>query len=489
MSDLLLLHGTIVTVDPQRRIIEDGAIAIDGNRISVVGRAADFTGHQAARSIDCTGHTIIPGLVDAHGHAGHSLIKTLGADSPSLWMRIVTPTYFNYTTREFWYADGLVSALERLRAGVTCGVSVMASMPRSDDPVFAINHARAYSEVGIREIICTGPTGLPWPHSATRWDEGQPKRHLVSFEEMIAGAETAIQECNKSADGRILVYLTPFTIVASIDPSNPTSPDRATKLTADDRMQAKRVRETAAKWGVRIHSDAFAGMVRMAIQDRENAILGPDVHIQHCIDLSLEEVDILARTGTHVSHSPGGRAPILAMLSKGVNVAITTDGTSPRRPFDLLLAAREVQFAHQLQNNDPYLLPPGRLLEMITIDAARALGLDAEIGSIEAGKKADLTILDFRQPHLVPNWMVVHRLLYEATGSDVITVIVDGRILMENRKVLSVDVGASLSRGEAEARALVERAGLSPYLTDPGWGRISRSFAEPIPLPSPPQVQ
>jgi len=490
MSDLLLVHGVVVAMDPARRIIEDGAVAIRGERIEEVGATdALLPRHASAERIDCTGRAVIPGLVDAHGHAGHSLVKTLGCDSPSLWMRIVTPTYFNYTTREFWRADGMVSAIDRLSMGVTCGASVLASMPRSDDPEFSINHARAYAEVGVREILCVGPAGLPWPHPVTRWETGRPDRRMVSFEEMLAGAETVIEACNGSADGRILVYLTPFTIVPSIDPSNPTTPDRAVKLTLDDRLQARRVREVAAKRRVRIHSDAFGGMVRMARQDRENALLGPDVHLQHCVGLSLQEVDILAETGTHMTHSPGGRAPVLAMLSKGVNVAITTDGAAPRQTFDLLQAARQAQFAHQLLNNDAYLLPVGRLFEMITIDAAKALGLDNEIGSLEPGKKADVAIVNLRQPHLVPNWMVVHRLIYEAVGQDVETVIVDGKILMRDGKVLTVDVEAALDEGERQARALVERAGLESHLTDPGWGRLSRAFDAPVELPRPPEAR
>jgi len=489
MTDLLLLHGTVITVDRDRRVIEDGAVAISGDRIVEVGTSAELEPkHVGKKIVDCRGKVVIPGLVDAHGHAGHSLIKTIAADTPSMWMRIVTPTYYHYATRDFWYADGLVSGLERLRAGVTTGASIIASMPRSDDPVFGINHAKAYTEVGIKEILCVGPAGLPWPHPVTRWDTGKPISHDVTFEEMIEGAEAVIEAVNGSADGRIKVYLTPFTIAPSVDPSNPSTPDKAVNLTADDRMQARRVRETARKWGVRIHSDAFAGQVRMAFQDKENALLGPDVHLQHCIGLSHEEVDILAETGTHMTHSPGGRAPILDMISKGVNVAITSDGTAPRRPFDMFQMARMAQFAQQMLHADQYLLPPGKLLEMITIDAAKALGLDHEVGSLDAGKKADVTIIDMRQPHLTPNWMVVHRLMHQAVGSDVDTVIVDGKILMEGRKVLTVDMIDALDFGEREAWALVERAGLRAHMHDPGWGQLSRTFSEPIVPPALPRI-
>jgi len=489
MSDLLLIHGIIVTMDPQRTIIEDGAVAIVGDRIAAVGAtSALLPKYPAARIIDCTGRAIIPGLVDAHGHAGHSLVKTVGADTPSLWMRIVTPMYFHYTTPEFWLADGYLSALDRLSVGVTTGVSVIGSAPRSDDPTFAINHTKGYAEAGLRGIVCVGPAGQPWPHPVTRWIDGKPQRYSVEFEEMLAGAEAVIETVNGTADGRIQAFITPFTIIASIDPSNPTTPDRATRLGDADRLQGRRIKEIAAKYGVRIHSDAFAGHVRLAWQDPETAILGPNVHLQHCIGLSLEEVDILAETGTHMSHSAGGEAPVIEMMTRGVNVAITTDGTAPRATFDLLQGARLAQLAHQWRRHDSYLLPPGKVLEMITIDAAKALGMATEIGSLEVGKKADIAIVNLRKPHLVPNWMVVHRLVEQATGQDVETVIVDGRVLMENRKILSLDPEAIMAEAEAEARAVVRRAGLETNLTGPGWGQISRTFDAPISLPFPPET-
>jgi cytosine/adenosine deaminase-related metal-dependent hydrolase len=479
----------MVTVDSARRIIEDAALAVSGDRIVDIGTPEELAPrHQDKQIVDCRGKLIIPGLIDAHGHAGHALIRSIAADTNSLWMRIVTPAYYHYVTRDFWYADGLVSGLERLRAGVTTSASIITSMPRSDDPVFAINHARAYSELGLREIICVGPAGLPWPHPVTRWESGRPERRNVSFEEMIEGAEAVIETLNGSAEGRIKVFLTPFTIVPSVEPSNASTPDLAVNLTEDDRMQARRVRETARRWGVRIHSDAFAGQIRMAFQDKENAILGPDVHLQHCWGISHEEIDILAETGTHVTHAPPGRStPILEMMSKGVPVAITSDGASPSRHFDMFQTARLAQFTqHLLHNHDRYLLPPGKVFEMVTIDAARAIGMDHEIGSLEVGKKADIAIIDMHKPHLAPNWMPVHRLVHQVLGSDVDTVIVDGKILMKAGTVLTANVEDALMFGDAEAWALVERAGLQAHMHDPGWGKLHRTFQEPVTLPVPP---
>lgn len=478
MTATVFRHATVIPVDRERRIIEDGAVRVVGDRIDQVGPDAEVTVEPGDRVIDCRGKLILPALIDAHGHAGHCLIRSLAADVTPQWMKIVTPLYYHYTTRDFWYADGLVSGLERLRAGVTTGVSIISSMPRSDDPQFAVNHARAYSEIGLREIICTGPAGLPWPREVTRWETGTPTRRSISFSEMMEGAEAAIQTLDGTDDGRIRVYLTPFTIVPSIDPSNISTPDQAVFLTPDDRMHARAVRELARKYGIRLHSDAFAGHIRLAFQDKENALLGPDIHLQHCWGISPAEIDILAETGTPVTHAPPGRStPVIEMMARGINLAITTDGTAPSRFFDLLQTARLFQSVqHVLRNHDRFFFPPGKVLEMITIDAARALGLDHEIGSLEAGKKADIVVLDMDQPHLTPPWMPVHRLIHQATGADVEMVMVDGRILMQDRKVLTVDMKAALAEGRREADALVERAGAQVWQHDPGWGQLYRTF-------------
>ncbi|GHG32693.1 amidohydrolase family protein [Paracoccus aerius] len=480
MTAIVFRHATVIPVDTQRRIIEDGAVRVLDDRIDQVGPDAEVLAQPGDRIIDCRGKLIIPGLVDAHGHAGHCLIRSIASDVNPQWMKIVTPIYYHATTREFWYADGLVSGLERLRAGVTTGVSIISSMPRSDDPVFAVNHARAYSEIGLREVICIGPAGLPWPREVTRWETGEPKRRSVTFAEMMEGAEAAIQMLDGSDDGRIRVYLTPFTIVPSIETSNISTPDQAIALTPDDRMHARIVRELARKHRVRLHSDAFAGHIRLAWQDKENALLGPDIHLQHCWGISPAEIEILAETGTHVTHAPPGRStPVIEMMARGINVALTTDGTAPSRYFDMLQTARLFQSVqHVLRNHDRFFFPPGKVLEMITIDAARALGMEDQIGSLESGKKADLVIVDMNRPHLTPQWMPVHRLIHQATGADVDLVMVDGNILLEGGRVTTTDEGEALRRAEQEAIKLVQRSGASRYMHDPGWGQLYRTFKE-----------
>lgn len=470
LIDLLLTNGFVVTMNPSRQLIEDGAVAIQGNKIIDVGDTRTLVEkHNAKRTINCQGKVIMPGFVDAHGHAGHSLFKTLATDNIADWMPIMTTTYNHFVTDDFWYDEGRLSALERLKSGVTTGVSVVGSVPRSDDPIFAINHTKAYAEVGVREIICTGPANPPWPKQYSRWVDGNRIIYDVTYEDAIKGAEAVIEATNHTHNDKIRAYITPYVIVTSVIGSGATPLEQLSKLTDHDRKQAKTIRQIAKKYDTRIHSDAFGGMIHLAIQDKDYTLLGPDVHLQHCRGLSFDETKILADSGTNVSASPGfgsitARTPITELLELGTTVAITTDGTSPISPFDMFQAMRKTQLIQQAALRDYYYLPPGKLLEMVTIDAAKCVGMDDEVGSIEIGKKADIITIDFNQPHLTPTYMHVHRLVYQAVANDVDTVIVDGEVLMENRTVLTVDENEIMEQANQTATETIKRASLETFM-------------------------
>lgn len=479
MAVKIVWGRTVVTVDDERRVIDDGAVAIDEHgRIAAVGPRTKIEASypDAQERIGGPEFAVLPGLVDAHGHAGHSLVKTVGADRPDVWMDVMTSFYFNRTTEEFWYVDGLLSAVDRLRNGVTTAMSVMGSRPRADVPDWARAHARGYAEVGIADVVGLGPSGNPMPSPSSVEDAGGWEQRSSTLEEMIATTETAIKELDGTRGGLTRVFVTPFTIVPSIYGSGPSTPHAAQRLTAADREHGAAVRDLARRTGTRIHSDAFGGHVRLAMQDPETAILGPDVHLQHCVGLDDEEVAMLAETGTHASHAPGGFANTPSMMAQGIVVAATTDGSAPQRPFDLLLAARAVREAHVARSQDRYLFPPGKLLEMITIDAATVMGMADEIGSLEVGKRADLLLIDTAKPHLTPWWMPVHRLVQQATGRDVDTVIVGGEVLLAGGVPTKVDTSEIVARSEDTARRHLEAGGLAEHLTDPGWGQIRRVF-------------
>ncbi|MBP8784266.1 MAG: amidohydrolase family protein [Synergistaceae bacterium] len=475
--DLILKHATVVTMDAERRTLEDGAVAIDKGRIAGVGSTDEICRNFSGKEeMDCRRKLVMPGMIDAHGHAGHALFKTIGVDSRSHWMHIATPTYHHYTTDEYWYLEGRVAALERMKMGVTCGLSVISSAQRADDPVFGCNNAKAYAEVGIRGVVAVGPCNPPYPRKFSRWIDGKRVEKEISFEQTLEATEAVIETWDHQAGDTIRVFVAPFVLITSIFGSGASAADVAVDLSELDRLMMRRVREIASKYKTRIHTEAFGGMIRLAHRD-ENALLGDDVHIQHCTGISFEEAMILAETGTHVTSAPGygqanGRCPIPELLGLGANVSIATDGNSPSTPFDLFQAMRKTQLLQQVLLHDPFVLPPGKLLEMVTINPAKAMGMDKDLGSLECGKKADVIILNMWQPHLVPNFMPVHRLVYEAVGNDVETVIVDGRIVMKDRKPLYVDENEVLESGQEEALRTVKRAGIEQHMIPPKtfWG-------------------
>lgn len=489
MIDLILTGGYVVTMNSQREIIEDGAVAIDKGRLLEVGPSDIVCKKYEAKEVrDCKDHVILPGLVDAHGHGGHGLLKGVGCGNDSKWMSMMTDTYMHYTTDDFWYYEGKLSALERMKSGITTGVSVMGSTPRCDSPVIARNHAKAYAEVGIREIVCAGPCNPPWPHKFSRWVDGKRIEKEVSFDEVMEAVEEVIATLNHTNDDKTRAFVAPFVIVTGVFPSGATAADLIYGLTDHDYLQARRLREIAAKYKTRIHSDAFGGMIHMAVEDKKNALLGPDVHLQHCTGLSMDEVKILAETGTSVSCSPWNeyvreRTPIIEMMEMGTTVAIGSDGTAPNVTFDLFQAMRKTQTLHQVALGDYYLLPPEKLLEMVTIDAAKCVGWDDELGSLEAGKKADVITINMKQPHLAPmnKNMYIDRLVYSVVAKDVEDVIVDGQFVMKGRRALLVDEDKIIDEANAESQETIERAGLVPF-TKPqhtSWGKTKAYIGVP----------
>lgn len=485
MIDLLMLNGIVITMDKERRVLKDGGVAVDKGRIIEVGESASLKNkYQANRTIDLKDHVIMPGFVDAHGHGGHSIFKSVVMET-SYWMPVMTHTYKNYISDDFFYYEGRLSALERLHAGVTTGVCVMGSQPRCDDPVFALNNAKGYAEVGVKDIVCTGPCSTPWPHRFGRIIDGKRVVSEVTYEDMLYSLETVIEQLNNANNGKTKAYVAPFGVVTSVDPSAPTPADRCVQLTEHDFMQAKEMRRIAKKYNTRIHTDAFGGMIYLAAQDKKNALLGPDVHLQHCTGLSFDETKILAETGTNVSCAPGmrqlkARTPVIELLEMGGTVAITTDGSMLSSSFDMFSAMKRTQMVHRAAMNDDYYLPSEKVLEMTTIDAAKCVGLQDEIGSLEENKKADIITIDLMKPHLMPRFNIVDTIVGNATHSDIDYVVVDGEVLLDDGKAVNINEKEIMLQAEEEAVKTMDRAGLGKfaYPSKPQWGKTKTYFDE-----------
>ena len=241
--------------------------------------------------------------------------------------------------------------------------------------------------------------------------------------------------------------------------------------------RARLTRDLSRKYGLLFTQDGHTrGTVKFAHEKLE--ILGPDALLSHSTELTAEEIQICRETDTRIVHNPSavtsmlGRCPVTELLDAGVTVMLGSDGVGPDRSYDMFRHMFQCMRYHRFHFRDPSVLPAGKVLEMVTIDAAKALGLEKELGSIEAGKKADIILIDMLKPHLVPANMPVHRVAYYANGNDVDTVIVNGEVLMENRLVKTVNETEVFELARKAIHDALERTNLQHLLTIPErfWG-------------------
>lgn len=473
MIDLLIHGGTVVTIDPARRIIDNGAVAVHQGRIVAVGTSDELLSrYTAQRVMDAHRKLVMPGLIDSHGHAGHGLVKTLGGDDGELWYRACERIYAHGSSAEFWYAEALLTTLERLKAGTTTGVSLLGggdSVMRSDDPIYADRHMQAVQQVGIRTVLAMGPRRPPYPSRYRDWQAGG-QEITVDFSEQLAVCEETIRRWH-GHEGRLQVCL----ILPVVHPERHVND---TVSLAELQTQADAVGTLLERHGVLFHQDGHTRGTIRYLHDHFG-LTGPRSFFSHATRLTDDEIALCADTDSRIVHNPSavasmlGRCPVTELLDMGVTVMLGSDGTAPDRSYDMFRHMFQCMRYHRYHFHDSDVLPPGKVLEMATIDAARGLGLEQEIGSLEVGKKADIILLDLAKPHLYPLQMPLYRALYFANGADVDTVIVDGRILMEGRQVHTVNETEVLALAQQESEAMLARTGLQSLLqTREGfWGR------------------
>ena len=474
MADILISGGTIITMDPERRVIDDGMVAIEGDRIVDVGVRSQLNGkYSATEVIEASRKVVMPGLIDGHGHAGHGLVKTLGVTDLTLWRQACEKIYAEGSTEEFWYAEGLLTAVERLKFGTTCGLSFFGGgdmVMRTDEPVYGDRHCEAVEQVGIREFLAVGPRRAPFPRKYSRWDDNGRTDVMVTFEDQMETCETLIQRWHGKVDGRIHVCMM-FPV------HDPAGGSMGRVELEEHRAQARAVRELTKKYGVLFTQDGHTtNTVKFAHE--ELGILGPDALLSHSTALTDEEIQICKDTDTKIVHNPSSgnsitaRCPAPELLDAGVTVILGSDGTAPDRSYDMFRHMAQCMHYQRSHYHDRTYMPPGKVLEMATIDAARGLGIDRELGSLEKGKKADVILVDMVKPHLFPFNMPVHRITNYANGNDVDTVLVDGKVLMRNRMVNTVDEAKVLERAQQATEDMLDRTQLRGLLEIPHgfWG-------------------
>ncbi len=472
--DILITGGAVITMDPERRIIQDGAVAISGDRIEAVGLSEELRArYKAAKVIDASNAVIMPGLIDGHGHAGHALVKSLGMGMTGEWSRACEEIYAGGSTEEFWHADALLASLERLKFGVTTAVTFFGggdSVMRTDDPRYGDQHMQAVEKVGVREFLAVGPRRAPFPRKYSHWKGDARRDVMVTFEQQLETSETLIQRWHGKADGKLNICM----MFPTHHPENGALSE--TEL-QDLVRRARATRELTKKYNLLFTQDGHTrGTIKFAHETL--GILGPDTLLSHSTELTEEEIEICRQTGTRIVHNPSavtsmrGRCPVTELIDAGVTVMLGSDGVAPDRSYDMFRHMFQAMRYHRFYFRDPSVLPAGKALEMVTIDSARALGLEKDLGSLEAGKKADVILIDMMKPHLYPMHMPAYRVAYFANGNDVDTVIINGEILMENRQVKTVKEAEVYELAQKAADDAFRRTGLLHLLEIPErfWG-------------------
>ena len=451
---LSIENGTIVTMDADRRVLENGHVLVENGRIAAIGEGAPKVPPGAER-IDAAGMVVMPGLIDTHAHAGHMLTKGLGSDSED-WMNVTGRIYAEAADPEFWAAEAALSAAERIKCGTTTAGLLFGGGPdimRTEAPEAAEAHLAAILAMGVREVLAVGPN-RPSAKSVYRAYEGASYTQIaVSPHEQLA-VSAALIDAWADRDDRIqLAVSLPVFNAAELED-------------ADVLALCREARQMAREKGVLLVQDGHRDG-SIAANDASLDLFDGRSLLAHCVDLTEEDRAVLKRTGAKVAHNPSalmsvsGRCPAPELMAEGVTVSLGTDAAAPDRSFDMFRNMFQAHRYHARHFRDDTVLPPLQLLEMVTIEGARALSMENEIGSLEKGKRADILLVNMRQPHLWPPVHPVQRLARFANGADVDTTIVGGRVLMRSRKLVGQDENAILDRAEKAFRLAMLRAGLA----------------------------
>ena len=437
---LLITGGIVVAVDGARHVYNPGSVAIDGTDIVAVGPSADIAARfRAADEINAASSVIIPGLINTHTHAPMVLYRGLADDLPlQEWLeRYIFPAEAKTVSREMVRVGTRLAAVEMIKSGTT----TYADMYYFEEEV-----ARATKAAGLRGVL--GQTIIQFPVADAKTpDQG------------LARAEAFIREFEHDD-----------LIVPAVAPHAPYTNDAKTLQAA--RALATRYRvpvlihlaETSAE--VKNSQAAHGGMSPVAYLD-SIGFFGPRTLAAHVVWASPADTAILKARNVAVSHNPesnmklaSGAAPVPAYIAAGVTVALGTDGAASNNDLDMFEAMREAALLHKLQTGDPRAIPASTALEMATIDGARALGLDTLIGSLEPGKRADVAVVSMASARQTPLYDPISHLVYATHGDDVRTVVVNGKVLMRDRKLTTLNEATVLAAARKMAEAV--RAAVAP---------------------------
>lgn len=416
--DLLITGGQVVTISGPDLAV--GSVAVRQGQIVAVGPSSEIDSrYRARKTIHAGGHVVLPGFVNAHTHAPMTLFRGIADDRDLMdWLQsFIFPAEARNVDREFVRWGTRLAAAEMIRSGTTTF---------ADMYYFEQDMADVLKPIGLRAVLGQTVIDFPAPDYKT-WDAA-----MAGFRQFAAA------------------YRNDPLIVPALAPHAPYTVSR---------QHLQEVRRLATELGVPIliHLSETSDELK-TIAERSDGLrpaqyldsigfLADDVIAAHGIWLSSEEIDLLARAKVGVVHCPesnmmlaSGVAPVIEMRERGVEVGLGTDGPAgSNNNLDMIEEMASAARLQKITRKDPKSISARSVLEMATIGGARALGLADKIGTLEAGKRADIAIIDLSRPRTQPIYSLASAIVYSASGSDVVTTIVDGRILMENGKILVLD--------------------------------------------------
>jgi 5-methylthioadenosine/S-adenosylhomocysteine deaminase len=422
-TDLLLTNAIVVTMNDSGDIFSPGAVAVAGGKIVAVGPAAELaSAYQAAQTVDCAGRVVMPGLVNAHTHAPMTLLRALADDLRlDVWlMGYVMPVEREFVSPDFCRLGTLLACAEMIRSGVTC----FADMYYFEEHV-----ARAAADAGVRALC--GQTVLKFPSP-----------DAASYEDGLAAAREFIHRWK----GHEL-------IVPAVAPHAPYT-------CTEDILVACTALALETATPLHIHISETAQEVEDSRQEhdmpvvpwvKKQGLFEAKVLAAHCVHVDNGEIHTLQHYNVGVAHNPtsnlklaSGFAPVVEMLDTGLNVGIGTDGPASNNDLDMFEEMRLAALIAKGVGRDPTALPARRALQMATILGARALHMGSVTGSLEIGKQADMIVVDLSTLHNSPAFgrdpnAIYSQLVYAAKASDVQDVMVNGRWLMRQRRLLALN--------------------------------------------------
>jgi len=410
----------LITMDRANTSYENGAIVIEGGKIIDVGDEFSVTAkYKDAETIDAGGGIVVPGFIDTHTHSAMTLFRGMADDLPLMdWLNNhIFPAESKFVNREFVRDGALIAAAEMIHSGITTFLDMY---------FFQNEAAKVFKRAGMRAFLSEGLINFPTPDM---------KSPIDAFDYVSNFIENWLND----------------------DLISPAVAAHA-PYTCSDELLVKS-RELADKYNIvfNIHLSETENEVETILKEKgkrpthylnELGILKKKTVLAHCVHINEEEAQLIKASGASVAHNPqsnmklaSGIAPINMFRSMGINVTIGTDGVCSNNNLDILEEGREAALLSKVNEKDPTVLDDEYILRCLTINGAKALGIEDKTGSLEIGKEADIVIIATDSAHMIPLHNPYSQLVYSANQSDVRDVMIKGKWIMRNGKILSFDEG------------------------------------------------